>query len=57
MRILMPVDGSEYSKAAVAFVATRATLLRSPTEVELLNIQYPVPPSAARALGREMVQS
>jgi nucleotide-binding universal stress UspA family protein len=57
MRILMPVDGSEYSKAAVAFVATRATLLKNPTEVELLNIQYPVPPRAARALGPEMVQS
>jgi len=57
MRILMPVDSSEYSKAAVAFVATRTTLLKNPTEVELLNIQYPVPSRAARALGREMVQS
>ncbi|WP_137918502.1 universal stress protein [Hydrogenophaga sp. 2FB] len=57
MRILMPVDSSEYSKAAVAFVATRTTLLENPTEVELLNIQYPVPSRAARALGREMVQS
>lgn len=57
MRILMPVDSSEYSKAAVAFVATRTTLFKNPTEVELLNIQYPVPSRAARALGREMVQS
>lgn len=57
MRILMPVDTSEYSKMAVAFIATRATLLKSPTEVELLNIQHPVPVRAARALGREIVQS
>jgi nucleotide-binding universal stress UspA family protein len=57
MRILMPVDGSEYSKAAVAFVASRETLLKKPTEIELINIQYPVPPRAARALGKEIVES
>jgi nucleotide-binding universal stress UspA family protein len=57
MRILMPVDGSEYSKAAVAFVTSRTTLLRNPTEIELVNIQYPVSLRAARALGKEIVQS
>jgi nucleotide-binding universal stress UspA family protein len=57
MRILMPVDGSEYSDAAVAFVASRATLLEKPTEVELLNVQHPVPPRAARAVGKEVVLS
>ena len=57
MRILMPVDGSEYSKAAVAFVASRATLLKNPTEVALVNLQYRVPPRAARALGKETVRS
>ena len=29
MRILMPVDGSEYSKAAVAFIALNAAALRA----------------------------
>ena len=57
MRILMPVDGSEYSKAAIAFVASRATLLKSPTDVELVNIQTPVPLRGARALGKEIVYS
>jgi nucleotide-binding universal stress UspA family protein len=57
MRILMPVDGSEYSEAAVAFVASRKTLLKHPTRVELVNVQLPVPPRAARALGKEIVQS
>jgi nucleotide-binding universal stress UspA family protein len=57
MRILMPVDASEYSKAAVAFVASRATLLKNPTEVELINLQYRVPLRAARALGKEIVHS
>jgi nucleotide-binding universal stress UspA family protein len=57
MRILMPVDGSGYSDAAVAFVASRKTLLKNPTEVELVNVQYPAPPRATRALGKEVVAS
>ena len=57
MRILMPIDGSSFSKAAVAIVASRATLIKSQPDVELLNVQYPVPLRAARALGKEMVLS
>ncbi|WP_128000784.1 universal stress protein [Piscinibacter defluvii] len=56
MRILMPVDASEFSKAAVSFVASRATLLKNPTEVELINVQYPVSPRVSRAAGKEIVQ-
>ena len=55
MRILMPVDGSECIKAAVAFVASRVTLLKNPTEVELVNLQDPVSLRIARAVGKEMV--
>ena len=57
MRILMPIDGSSYSKAAVAFIASRATLIKSQPDVELLNVQYRIPLRAARALGKEMVVS
>ncbi|MDH4050321.1 MAG: universal stress protein [Rubrivivax sp.] len=57
MRILMPIDASSYSKAAVAFLASRATLIKSQPDVELLNVQYPVPLRAARALGKEMVRA
>lgn len=57
MRILMPVDGSKFSKAAVAFISSRETLLKKPTEVELVNIQYPVSLRVARALGKEVVAS
>lgn len=35
-----------------AFVASRATLLKQSTDVELVNVQYPVPLRAARALAR-----
>jgi len=57
MRILMPVDTSEFSKAAVAFVASRTTLLSQPTDVELINVQYPVSQRVARAAGKEIVLS
>jgi len=57
MRILMPVDASAYSKAAVAFVASRETLLQQPTDVELVNVQYPVSLRVARAAGKEIVQA
>ncbi|MDP1692517.1 MAG: universal stress protein [Burkholderiaceae bacterium] len=53
----MPIDASSYSKAAIAFIASRATLIKSQPDVELLNVQHRVPLRAARALGKEMVLS
>lgn len=53
----MPIDDGNCSRSAVEFVASRATLLKKAVEVELVNIQYPVPPRAAHALGREMVKA
>ncbi len=55
MRILIPVDGSSYSKAAVAFMASRETLIHTQPEVELLNIQYAVSSRVVRAAGSELV--
>ena len=57
MRILMPIDGSTYSKAALAFIASRSTFIASQPDVELLNVQYPVPQRAARYAGKELVLS
>ncbi len=57
MRILMPIDGSTYSKAALAFIASRSTLIESQPDVELINVQYPVPARAARYAGKELVRS
>jgi hypothetical protein len=55
MRILIPVDGSHLSKAAVAFMASRDTLIQTQPEVELLNIQYAVSSRVVRAAGSELV--
>ena len=57
MRILMPIDGSTFSKAALSFIASRNTLIEGQPDVELLNVQYPVPPRAARYAGKELVRS
>ena len=58
MRILVPIDGSSLSNAAVAFIASRDTLILNPSvDVELLNVQVPVPGRAARYAGSELVRS
>jgi len=57
MKILVPVDGSKYSRAAIDFIGSRATLIGRNPEVELLNVQLPVPVRAARLIGKAAVTS
>jgi nucleotide-binding universal stress UspA family protein len=56
MNILVPVDGSKYSEAAVAFIASRTTLIGTDPTVELLNVQVPIPARAVRVCGTKMVR-
>jgi len=57
MRILIPVDGSRFASAAVAFVASRRRLLGSAPEIDVLNVQLAIPPRVTRVVGREVVKS
>ncbi len=57
MKILIPVDGSKFSTAAVGFVASRATLIGKNPSIELLNVQTPVPSRAASVVGKAAVKS
>lgn len=52
MKILLPVDGSEFSRAAVDFVASRTTLIGTDPAVDLVNVQLAVPARAARVVGK-----
>ena len=52
MKILVPLDGSKHSQAAVDLIASRATLIGTEPDVELLNVQLPLPAHALRAVGR-----
>ncbi len=57
MRILIPVDGSKHSLAAVQFVAARSTPTSISPQIELLNVQAPIPARAARMVGKEACTS
>jgi nucleotide-binding universal stress UspA family protein len=52
MKILVPVDGSEYGRAAVEFVASRSTLIGTEPQVDVINVQFAVPARAARLVGK-----
>lgn len=52
MRILIPVDGSKHSMAAVRFVAARSTQEDGSPQIELLNVQAALTPHATRVLGK-----
>jgi nucleotide-binding universal stress UspA family protein len=57
MKILVPVDGSRFGRAAIAFVASRSTLIGADPQVELLNVQPPVPVRAAHAVDRDVLDA
>jgi nucleotide-binding universal stress UspA family protein len=57
MKILVPVDGSKYSRAAIDFIASRATLAGASPDVQLLNVQLEVPVRAARLIGKAAVNT
>lgn len=57
MRILVPVDGSEHSRAALRFLAGRETMLGNRPEIELLNVQNVVPQRIVDMLGLESLES
>jgi nucleotide-binding universal stress UspA family protein len=57
MKLLMPVDGSPHSEAALRFVASRPFPREEHPQIDVLNVQYPVPPRAGRAVGAELVHA
>jgi nucleotide-binding universal stress UspA family protein len=57
MKLLMPVDGSPYSDAALKFIASRQFPKPQHPQVDLLNVQLPLPPRAGRAVGADLERS
>lgn len=53
MKILVPLDGSENSKRALVFLASRSTLIGAEPDVHLVNVQDMLARRAAAQLGRE----
>jgi len=56
MKILLPVDGSSHALNAVRYVAERLWPRLDDTELVLLHVHYRVPPRAASAVGRTVVE-
>lgn len=56
MRILVAVDGSDYSRMAIEFIASRETLIKSNPHIQVLNVQWPLPPHPARIVGMAVVR-
>ena len=51
----MAIDGSEFSRTAVEFVASRSSLIGVDPEVLVLNVQPPVPVYVVGSAGRKAV--
>ena len=57
MKILIAVDGSDCSRQAIEFIASRQALIASNPDIELLNVQLPLPAGPSRVVGKEVVRS
>jgi len=56
MKILLAVDGSPYTKKALAWLTVNQTLGGPDDELVVLNVQPPLPPRARAALGADIVK-
>lgn len=55
MKILLAVDGSEYTRKMLDYVLANRTLFDASHEYVVLNTQPPLPPHARSALGSQVV--
>jgi nucleotide-binding universal stress UspA family protein len=57
MKILLAVDGSEYTKKMLAFLATHEELFGAHNRYTLLTVNPQLPPRARAAVGKDMVEA
>lgn len=55
MKILLAVDGSEYTKKMLAYLATHEGLFGTDNIYTILTVQAALPPRARAAVGKEVV--
>jgi nucleotide-binding universal stress UspA family protein len=56
MSIVVAIDGSKYTKKALAYLMANREMVDG-TNVFLLNVQTPLPSTAAAALGKDAVRN
>ena len=57
MKILLPVDGSNYTKKMLAYLVTHDEVFHTNNDFTVLTVQPPVPPRARAAVGKEIVDN
>lgn len=57
MKILLAVDGSQHSLAAARYVADRLAMEARKGDLQVLHVNYRVPPHAAAAVDREILST
>ena len=57
MKILLAVDGSKFTKKALAFLVTHDNIVGTEDEIVVFNVQPPVPPRVKALLGAGVVAS
>jgi nucleotide-binding universal stress UspA family protein len=57
MKILIPVDGSNYTKRMLAYLVTHDEWLGGANAFTVLHVTPPVPPRAAAVLEKELLKS
>jgi nucleotide-binding universal stress UspA family protein len=57
MKILLAVDGSEYTKKMLAYLATHDELFSANHQYTLLTVSPQLPPRARGVVGKEMVEA
>jgi len=55
MKILLPADGSDFTKKALAYLMTHENLCGPNDELVVLNVQTPMPPRVKRMVGSASV--
>ena len=57
MRILLPVDGSPYTKKMLAYLTTHLEVFSPDNEFTVFSVQVPLPPRARAAVGAEVANA
>mgnify|MGYP006191873557 CR=1 FL=1 len=57
MKILLAVDGSEYTKKMLAYLTTHDELFSTNNRYTLLTVSSQLPPRARAAVGKEVVET
>ncbi len=55
MKLLLAVDGSDYTKRMLAYLTTHGELFNAGNDFTIFNVQPALPPRARAAVGKEIV--